>query len=167
MHRLVNRRITEWVDTYVRMYSCVHVSSIFTGVIVTAHRFDRERQREYSITVTATDWAEEPLIGICQLTIQILDQNDNSPKFENLRYECKCWLKMVQVDTAHRHDTDLKTTFLFEKEEEITFVPLLNELHLCENIGNKQRVDTLNHFCIITLHDLQQPFALSLTCLRS
>uniref|UniRef100_A0A4W6EW73 Neural-cadherin-like n=1 Tax=Lates calcarifer TaxID=8187 RepID=A0A4W6EW73_LATCA len=58
-----------------------------TGVIVTARRFDRERQREYSITVTATDWAEEPLIGICQLTVQILDQNDNSPKFENLRYE--------------------------------------------------------------------------------
>ncbi|XP_031138985.1 neural-cadherin-like isoform X2 [Sander lucioperca] len=58
-----------------------------TGVIATARRFDRERQREYSITVTATDWAEEPLIGICQLTIQILDQNDNSPKFENLRYE--------------------------------------------------------------------------------
>uniref|UniRef100_A0A8C2WX51 Neural-cadherin-like n=1 Tax=Cyclopterus lumpus TaxID=8103 RepID=A0A8C2WX51_CYCLU len=58
-----------------------------TGVIVTARRFDRERQREYSITVTATDWAEEPLIGICQLTVQIMDQNDNSPKFENLRYE--------------------------------------------------------------------------------
>ncbi|XP_034032883.1 neural-cadherin-like [Thalassophryne amazonica] len=58
-----------------------------TGVIVTARRFDRERQREYSITVTATDWAEEPLIGICQLNVQILDQNDNSPKFENLRYE--------------------------------------------------------------------------------
>ena len=61
----------------------------FTGAIVTARRFDRERQREYSVTVTATDWAEEPLIGICQLTVQILDQNDNSPKFENLRYECK------------------------------------------------------------------------------
>ncbi|XP_055365580.1 neural-cadherin-like isoform X2 [Betta splendens] len=58
-----------------------------TGGIVTARRFDRERQREYSVTVTATDWAEEPLIGICQLTVQILDQNDNSPKFENLRYE--------------------------------------------------------------------------------
>ncbi|CAL9697367.1 unnamed protein product [Knipowitschia caucasica] len=58
-----------------------------TGEIVTARRFDRERQREYSITVTATDWAEEPLIGICTLTIQIMDQNDNSPKFENLRYE--------------------------------------------------------------------------------
>ncbi|XP_057692632.1 neural-cadherin-like isoform X2 [Corythoichthys intestinalis] len=58
-----------------------------SGAIVTAQRFDRERQREYSVTVTATDWAEEPLIGICQLTVQILDENDNSPKFENMRYE--------------------------------------------------------------------------------
>lgn len=66
---------------------------VFPGVIVTARRFDRERQREYSITVTATDWAEEPLIGICQLNVQILDQNDNSPKFENLRYECECHTK--------------------------------------------------------------------------
>lgn len=69
----------------------VNYGSVFTGAIVTARRFDRERQREYSVTVTATDWAEEPLIGICQLTVQILDQNDNSPKFENLRYECKWW----------------------------------------------------------------------------
>uniref|UniRef100_A0A3Q2CVV9 Si:ch211-186j3.6 n=1 Tax=Cyprinodon variegatus TaxID=28743 RepID=A0A3Q2CVV9_CYPVA len=58
-----------------------------TGVIVTARKFDRERQREYAVTVTATDQAADPLIGICQLNILILDQNDNSPKFENLRYE--------------------------------------------------------------------------------
>uniref|UniRef100_A0A8C7PBT5 Neural-cadherin-like n=1 Tax=Oncorhynchus mykiss TaxID=8022 RepID=A0A8C7PBT5_ONCMY len=72
-----------------------------TGVIVTARRFDRERQREYSITVTATDWAEEPLIGICQLNVIILDQNDNSPKFENLRYEYFL-----------REDTMIGTSFL-------------------------------------------------------
>ncbi|KAL0968484.1 hypothetical protein UPYG_G00267460 [Umbra pygmaea] len=72
-----------------------------TGVIVTAQRFDRERQREYSITVTATDWAEEPLIGICQLTVFILDQNDNSPKFENLHYEYFL-----------REDTMIGTSFL-------------------------------------------------------
>lgn len=41
------------------------------------------------MTVTATDQAVDPLIGICQLNILILDQNDNSPKFENIRYECK------------------------------------------------------------------------------
>ncbi|XP_055789881.1 neural-cadherin-like [Salvelinus fontinalis] len=72
-----------------------------TGVIVTARRFDRERLREYSITVTATDWAEEPLIGICQLHVLILDQNDNSPKFENLRYEYFL-----------REDTMIGTSFL-------------------------------------------------------
>lgn len=72
-------------------------------MIVTARRFDRERQREYSITVTATDWAEEPLIGICQLTIQILDQNDNSPKFENLRYECKFGTNVILVDVQMKY----------------------------------------------------------------
>ena len=61
----------------------------FPGVIVTARTFDREKQREYAVTVTATDQAAEPLIGICQLNILILDENDNSPKFENLRYECE------------------------------------------------------------------------------
>lgn len=63
--------------------------SVSVGVIVTARKFDRERQREYAVTVTATDQAADPLIGICQLNILILDQNDNSPKFENIRYECK------------------------------------------------------------------------------
>lgn len=63
--------------------------SVSPGVIVTARKFDRERQREYAVTVTATDQAADPLIGICQLNILILDQNDNSPKFENIRYECK------------------------------------------------------------------------------
>ncbi|XP_061826093.1 neural-cadherin-like isoform X1 [Nerophis lumbriciformis] len=72
-----------------------------SGAIVTAQRFDRERQREYSVTVTATDWAEEPLIGICQLTVQIVDENDNSPKFENMRYEYFL-----------REDTPVGTSFL-------------------------------------------------------
>uniref|UniRef100_A0A3B4GHX1 Neural-cadherin-like n=1 Tax=Pundamilia nyererei TaxID=303518 RepID=A0A3B4GHX1_9CICH len=72
-----------------------------TGVIVTARKFDRERQREYAVTVTATDQAADPLIGICQLNILILDQNDNSPKFENLRYEYFL-----------REDTMIGTSFL-------------------------------------------------------
>uniref|UniRef100_A0A3Q2PUG4 Si:ch211-186j3.6 n=1 Tax=Fundulus heteroclitus TaxID=8078 RepID=A0A3Q2PUG4_FUNHE len=72
-----------------------------TGVIVTARKFDRERQREYAVTVTATDQAADPLIGICQLNILILDQNDNSPKFKNLRYEYFL-----------REDTMIGTSFL-------------------------------------------------------
>ncbi|KAM9423006.1 neural-cadherin [Salvelinus alpinus] len=72
-----------------------------TGVIVTSRKFDRERQREYAVTVTATDQAADPLIGICQLNILILDENDNSPKFENLRYEYFL-----------REDTMIGTSFL-------------------------------------------------------
>uniref|UniRef100_A0A3Q2DDS1 Si:dkey-22o22.2 n=1 Tax=Cyprinodon variegatus TaxID=28743 RepID=A0A3Q2DDS1_CYPVA len=64
-----------------------------TGVITTAVSFDRERQREFTLSVTATDQAEEPLIGICQITVLILDQNDNDPKFENSRYQCKIFSK--------------------------------------------------------------------------
>ncbi|XP_078254534.1 neural-cadherin [Rhinoraja longicauda] len=58
-----------------------------TGSITTTQSFDRERQREYTLSVTATDQAQEPLIGICQLTILIADENDNDPKFENSRYQ--------------------------------------------------------------------------------
>ncbi|XP_076854322.1 LOW QUALITY PROTEIN: neural-cadherin [Brachyhypopomus gauderio] len=72
-----------------------------TGVIVTARKFDRERQREYAVAVTATDQAADPLIGICQLNILILDENDNSPKFETLRYE-----------HFLREDTMIGTSFL-------------------------------------------------------
>ncbi|XP_060714973.1 neural-cadherin [Tachysurus vachellii] len=72
-----------------------------TGVIITARKFDREQQREYAVTVTATDQAADPLIGICQLNILILDENDNSPKFENLRYEYFL-----------REDTMIGTSFL-------------------------------------------------------
>ncbi|NXY89018.1 CADN protein, partial [Alcedo cyanopectus] len=58
-----------------------------TGVITTTQSFDREEQREYTLAVTATDQAQEPLIGVCQVTILIADVNDNDPKFENSRYQ--------------------------------------------------------------------------------
>ncbi|KAK1794615.1 hypothetical protein P4O66_001333 [Electrophorus voltai] len=70
-------------------------------VISTVVSFDRERQREYTLSVTATDLAEEPLIGICQITVLICDQNDNDPKFENSRYQYFL-----------REDTPVGTSFL-------------------------------------------------------
>ncbi|XP_029306921.1 neural-cadherin [Cottoperca gobio] len=72
-----------------------------TGVIATTVSFDRERQREYTLSVTATDQAEEPLIGICQITVLIGDENDNDPKFENSRYQYFL-----------REDTPVGTSFL-------------------------------------------------------
>ncbi|MEE6500538.1 hypothetical protein FKM82_003823 [Ascaphus truei] len=58
-----------------------------TGILTTVQRFDREKQKEYPVTLKATDQAAEPLIGLCQINILILDQNDNDPRFENNRYE--------------------------------------------------------------------------------
>uniref|UniRef100_A0A665TZ65 Si:dkey-22o22.2 n=1 Tax=Echeneis naucrates TaxID=173247 RepID=A0A665TZ65_ECHNA len=72
-----------------------------TGVITTAVSFDREHQREFTLSVTATDQAAEPLIGICQITVLIADQNDNDPKFENSRYQYFL-----------REDTPVGTSFL-------------------------------------------------------
>ncbi|XP_061676359.1 neural-cadherin isoform X2 [Syngnathoides biaculeatus] len=72
-----------------------------TGVITSAVSFDRERQREFTLSVTATDQAEEPLIGICQITVLVADQNDNDPKFENSRYQYFL-----------REDTAVGTSFL-------------------------------------------------------
>lgn len=66
--------------------------SVFPGVITTTQSFDREKQREYTLSVTATDQAQEPLIGVCQITVLIADINDNDPKFENSRYQCECFL---------------------------------------------------------------------------
>ncbi|XP_043937612.1 neural-cadherin-like [Protopterus annectens] len=72
-----------------------------TGIITTLQSFDREQQRDYAVTVTAMDQAAEPLIGICLINIEILDENDNTPIFENMRYEYFL-----------REDTAVGTSFL-------------------------------------------------------
>ncbi|XP_053101938.1 neural-cadherin-like [Hemicordylus capensis] len=72
-----------------------------SGVITTTRSFDREEQREYILSVTATDQAQEPLIGVCQINVFIADVNDNSPKFENSHYQYFL-----------REDTPVGTSFL-------------------------------------------------------
>uniref|UniRef100_A0A8D0DKZ2 Neural-cadherin-like n=1 Tax=Salvator merianae TaxID=96440 RepID=A0A8D0DKZ2_SALMN len=59
-----------------------------SGIITTTRSFDREKQKEYILSVTATDQAQEPLIGVCRIVIFIADMNDNDPKFENSHYQC-------------------------------------------------------------------------------
>ncbi|KAM9301979.1 neural-cadherin-like [Gastrophryne carolinensis] len=72
-----------------------------TGVITTLQTFDREKEKEYPLTIKATDQGSDPLIGLCQINVAILDQNDNDPSFENNRYEY--FLK---------EDTPIGTSFL-------------------------------------------------------
>lgn len=75
-----------------RLWQAEQEVSVFAGVITTTQSFDREQQREYTLSVTATDQAQEPLIGVCRVTVLIADVNDNDPKFENSRYQCECYL---------------------------------------------------------------------------
>ncbi|KAL8181909.1 UNVERIFIED_CONTAM: hypothetical protein K2H54_034219, partial [Gekko kuhli] len=72
-----------------------------SGVITTTCSFDREKQKEFTLSVTATDQAQEPLIGMCQITVSIADVNDNNPKFESSRYQYFL-----------REDTPVGTSFL-------------------------------------------------------
>uniref|UniRef100_A0A8C8R7D8 Neural-cadherin n=1 Tax=Pelusios castaneus TaxID=367368 RepID=A0A8C8R7D8_9SAUR len=94
-----------------------------TGVLTTVQKFDREKQREYPITVTATDQAAEPLIGICQINVVILDQNDNDPRFENTHYEyflredIKVGTSFLRV-VAHDNDYGSNAAIMFSTANE-------------------------------------------------
>lgn len=86
------------VSLLLHVHNPCHGNMAPTGYITTTVSFDRERQREFTLSVTATDQADEPLIGICQITIVIADQNDNGPKFENSRYQCEyCSLLLMRT----------------------------------------------------------------------
>uniref|UniRef100_A0A3P9JAU1 Protocadherin-8 n=1 Tax=Oryzias latipes TaxID=8090 RepID=A0A3P9JAU1_ORYLA len=56
-------------------------------MIVTAAALDRERIREYNLTVMAEDFGSPPLRKITQFTIRLNDENDNAPHFAKAVYE--------------------------------------------------------------------------------
>jgi hypothetical protein len=47
---------------------------------------DRETVAFYNLTITAQDNGDTPLTSTSQITIQVLDQNDNSPQFSQASY---------------------------------------------------------------------------------
>ncbi|MBN3309830.1 CADN protein, partial [Amia calva] len=120
-----------------------------TGVIVTARRFDREQQREYAITVTATDQAAEPLIGICQLNIFILDENDNDPKFENLHYEYflredtligTSFLRVAAHDDDYSTNAAIMYSMSTEQPEYLRVNPLTGWVYVNEPISQRSYI---------------------------
>ncbi|KAL1007130.1 hypothetical protein UPYG_G00082410 [Umbra pygmaea] len=117
-----------------------------TGVILTSRKFDRERQREYAVTVTATDQATDPLIGICQLNILILDENDNSPKFENLRYEYflredtmigTSFLRVAAHDDDHSTNAAITYSMSKEQPEYLRVNPLTGWVYVNQPISQR------------------------------
>lgn len=47
---------------------------------------DREQQSQYHLTVTARDQGDPPRTGTCNITVFVLDENDNDPHFEHSEY---------------------------------------------------------------------------------
>ncbi|XP_054736553.1 DE-cadherin [Anastrepha obliqua] len=61
-----------------------------TGVIVTAHIFDRDEpiyEKAVYVTVQATDNGRPPLDDVCTFKVTIEDINDNPPVFNKARYD--------------------------------------------------------------------------------
>ncbi|XP_054648935.1 protocadherin-18b isoform X3 [Dunckerocampus dactyliophorus] len=56
-------------------------------MILTNISLDREKRSEYSLTVIAEDRGSPSLSTIKHFTVQVLDENDNPPRFEKTRYE--------------------------------------------------------------------------------
>uniref|UniRef100_A0A8D0HLB8 Cadherin domain-containing protein n=1 Tax=Sphenodon punctatus TaxID=8508 RepID=A0A8D0HLB8_SPHPU len=54
--------------------------------LVTDRALDREQEAAYNITVTATDHGAPPLSASATISLQILDTNDNPPRFEQAAY---------------------------------------------------------------------------------
>ena len=100
--------------------------TVSTGRIYTIGQLDREQVSWYDLTVVARDTSDQPLSGSSQVTITVLDYNDNAPEFS-------------------------KDTFTFEVEEESLLGDGLvgslsvSQYTLCcrilGNISNSQAVD--------------------------
>ncbi|KAL3266869.1 hypothetical protein HHI36_011021 [Cryptolaemus montrouzieri] len=53
---------------------------------LTAKPLDRESFSRYHLTIAAQDKGSPPMQGFCNLTIFVEDQNDNDPKFDEMKY---------------------------------------------------------------------------------
>jgi hypothetical protein len=57
-----------------------------TGILSSLKKLDREVQSEYTVVVVATDKGEPPLSSSANITIYLIDINDNPPRFNQIRY---------------------------------------------------------------------------------
>ena len=59
---------------------------VTTARIYTTELLDREATSQYQLTVLARDTTDQPLSGTSQITITVLDINDNAPVFDKATF---------------------------------------------------------------------------------
>lgn len=83
--RGTNGQVTYFLYTNTR-FTIGSSSGNITSLVV----FDRENVnniRSYDVTIYARDSGQNPRDGLCTITVDIGDMNDNSPRFESSSYE--------------------------------------------------------------------------------
>ncbi|KAL7855856.1 hypothetical protein AOLI_G00194600 [Acnodon oligacanthus] len=78
--------------------------------LVLMEKLDRESREFYSLTVEAFDGGVPPKTGCLQVHVNILDENDNQPTFNQTEYQAKLWENaplLTPVCQVHAVDPDL------------------------------------------------------------
>jgi protocadherin-16/23 len=77
---------------------------------LTAKPLDRETHARYHLTIVAQDRGKPSMMGFCNVTVIVEDQNDNDPKFDLSKYSTSI-PEDVPVDTSilkvHASDGDM------------------------------------------------------------
>ena len=132
-----------------------------TGEIFTNKSFDREGPnrefardgREVLVTVKATDFSEQGLEGVCNVYVEILDVNDNWPRFdrqkyvENVKRDAKIGTNILRVSASDK-DADKNGDIRYKFSRTIFNTDLLDYFEIEPDSGwisLKKPIDTSIH----------------------
>ncbi|XP_068135881.1 protocadherin-18 isoform X2 [Hyperolius riggenbachi] len=88
-------------------------------LILTNSSLDREKRSEYSLTVIAEDRGLPSLSTVKHFAVQIIDENDNPPRFQTNRYE----IVIVENNSPGAHITTVRATDPDQAENgQVTYV---------------------------------------------
>lgn len=85
------------------------IGNIDGGVILVGE-LDREEMANYSLTIVATDKGEPPLSSTMEVTMMVLDVNDNTPSFSQNIYD-------IEIEENTLTGTDILQVFASDADE--------------------------------------------------